>query len=83
MKHSTRSKQCSKAGKIGCAVRWKDHEKEKTKIVRVYENDFDYIATYCANARIPFILGFRLLVRYIRRCEGYSAFLQQRKHDNV
>lgn len=83
MKQSTKSKQCSKAGKIGCAVRWKDHTKEKTKIVRVYENDFDYIASYCSNARIPFILGFRLLVRYIRRCKGYSAFMQQREADNV
>ena len=83
MKQSTKSKQCSKAGKIGCAVRWKDHTKEKTKIVRVYENDYNYIASYCSDAGIPFILGFRLLVRFICRREGRSAFDAQRIHDNV
>lgn len=32
-----------KAGKIGSSSRWKDHEKVKTKLVRVYESDYNAI----------------------------------------
>lgn len=38
-----KDKKKVKAGKIGSASRWKDHEKVKTKLVRVYESDYNAI----------------------------------------
>lgn len=76
MKRSIKSKDYhSRAGKIGSSSRWKNHIKEETKLVRVYTNDYDFIASYCDNFGISFIMAFRYLCRFVRRNHGYSAYI--------
>lgn len=65
----------SRAGKLGCAARWKDHIKQPTKIVRVYNEDFDYFADYCRGSDVSFIMALHFLVTFIRERHGYSAFM--------
>lgn len=46
-----KSIDCSRAGKIGSAIRWKDHKKVKTKLVRIYEADYRAIRWLAAFRR--------------------------------
>lgn len=39
-----KDKKKSKAGKIGSASRWANHEKVITKQIRVYQYDYDFIS---------------------------------------
>ena len=39
MNKTLKSRQCSKAGKLGCAVRWSDHVKIETALIRINKND--------------------------------------------
>lgn len=46
-----KSLACSKAGQIGSAIRWSGHEKVKTKLVRIYESDYNAIRNLAAYRR--------------------------------
>lgn len=39
-----KDKKKSKAGKIGSALRWANHEKVITKQIRVYQHDYDILS---------------------------------------
>lgn len=65
----------SVAGKLGAASRWKDHKHIKSKLARIYQDDFDFISGYCSNADIPFIVAFHRLCAFVIHRHGYSAFM--------
>lgn len=52
----------SKAGKIGSASRWVDHEKVITKQIRVYDYDYSILSSLSASAgSIAAVVHFALV----------------------
>ena len=66
--------QHSAAGKLGVASRWKDHDKKPTKLVRMYTDDYDYLAHISSNFGLPVVLLVHRCIQHIRDKHGSSAF---------
>ena len=39
-----KSASCSRAGSFGASVRWANHEKVKTKLIRIKEDDYNFFS---------------------------------------
>ena len=75
MNKTLKSRQCSKAGKVGAAVRWFDHEKISTKLTRIYTDDFNYLADLSFSSGYPVVLLVHRCIQHLRLKHGYSAVL--------
>ena len=75
MKRNSSSTICSKsrAGKLGAAARWTDHEKIPTKLTRIYTDDFNYLADLSSNSGYPVVLLVHRCIQHIRHKHGYRA----------
>ena len=72
-KKLTLSEKRSKAGSAGAASRWENHEKKPTKLVRMYTDDYDYLAGLSRNAGYPVVLLVHRCIQHIRVNHGFSA----------
>lgn len=72
-KELTLSEKRSRAGSAGAASRWENHEKKPTKLVRMYTDDYDYLATLSRNAAYPVVLLVHRCIQHIRAEHGFSA----------
>ena len=43
---------CSRAGKIGASIRWDNHVKVSTSLIRINTHDRDYLSTLAARFRV-------------------------------
>lgn len=57
-----KDKKKSKAGKIGSASRWANHEKVTTKQIRVYDDDYSILSSLSASSgSIASVVHFALV----------------------
>ena len=56
------------AGKLGAAARWKDHEKKSTKLVRMFKDDYDFLANSSHGLGLPVIIMVHRCIQHIRDC---------------
>ena len=56
----------SKAGKIGSAVRWKNHIKVKTTQIRVNSHDSAFLASLARSHRLSVVALVSRLCEYLR-----------------
>ena len=43
---------CSRAGQLGASIRWENHVKVSTSLIRINTNDRDYLSTLAARSRV-------------------------------
>ena len=72
-KNFTLSEKRSKAGSAGASSRWENHEKKPTKLVRMYTDDYDYLASLSRNSDYSVVLLVHRCIQHIRDKHGYSA----------
>ena len=67
------SEKRSIAGSAGAASRWENHEKKTTKQVRMYTDDYDYLAGLSRNNGVPVVLLVHRCIQHICNRHGLSA----------
>lgn len=67
------SEKRSIAGSAGAASRWENHEKKPTKLVRMYQDDYDYLADLSRINCVPVVLLVHRCIQHIRFNHGLSA----------
>lgn len=70
----TLSEKRSIAGSAGAASRWENHDKIPTKLVRMYTDDYDYLASFSRNSGYPVVFLVHRCIQHIRNRHGFSAF---------
>ena len=61
------------SGSVGAASRWENHVKKPTKLVRMYTDDYDYLAGLSRNSRYSVVLLVHRCIQHIRHKHGFSA----------
>lgn len=79
-KKLTLSEKRSKAGSAGAASRWENHEKKPTKLVRMYTDDYDYLACLSRNFHYSVVLLVHRCIQHIRDQHGFSALFSSYNH---
>lgn len=67
------SEKCSLAGSAGAASRWKNHAIKSTTHMRIYKDDYDYLACLSRNNGVPVVLLVHRCIQHIRHRHGLSA----------